>query len=215
MALFNDQKGRWFGNKPNEGTAIFVESDQVQKRKKEAKPKVKSSFADLTPVIDLTGNGFLELPDQKGFMDMVQLESSDIYSLNETDKTKKIYHFATFLQGYNHDFKIIPFDFPVDTSSQQRHILEKMQQAKKPQYRMFLEKKLQELQFIEQRRTNREFYLFLYADDEYTLQSRRMEVEGQLHAVCPVIPLTDDKKINILYKLNNMNSKNRHTHERG
>ena len=215
MALFNDQKGRWFGKKPNEGTAIFVESDQVQKRKKEAKPKVKSSYADLASVIDLTGNGFLELSDEKGYMDIVQLESSDIYALNESDKTKKIYHFATFLQWYNHDFKIIPFDFPVDTSTQQRHILEKMQQTSKPQYRQFLEKKLQELQFIEQRRTNREFFMFLYADDEYTLQSRTTEVEGQLQAVAPVIRLTDDKKINILYKLNNLNSKNRHTHERG
>lgn len=215
MALFNDQKGRWFGKKSNEGTAIFVEGDHVQKQKKETKPKVKSSFADIAPVIDLTGNGFLELSDEKGYMDIVQLTSSDIYSLNESDKTKKIYQFATFLQSYNHDFKIIPFDFPVNTSSQQRHILEKIQQAKKPTYRQGLEQKLQELQFIEQRRTNREFFLFLYADDEFTLQSRTAEVEGQLSAVCPVITLTDEKKINILYKLNNLNSKNRHTYERG
>ena len=100
MALFKEKNGR-LGRSKQEGTAIFVESDQVQKRKKEAKPKVKSSYADLASVIDLTGNGFLELSDEKGYMDIVQLESSDIYALNESDKTKKIYHFATFLQWYN------------------------------------------------------------------------------------------------------------------
>ncbi len=53
--------------------------------------------------------------------------------------------------------------------------------------------------------------MFLYAEDEFTLQSRIHDVESQMSIVSPIIRLSDEKKINILYKLNNFNSKNKST----
>lgn len=211
MAILKGHKGIRLRKGKSKGAAVFVQGEDTSTVRVEKKPKMKSSFVAIAPVIDLTGNGYFELSNGDGFMDVIQLTSTDIYALNEADKQKKIFSFAYFMQWYTHDWKVIPFDFPVDTSKQQRFITQKMQDARKPQYRLFLEKKLEELQFIERERYNREFYMFLYADDEYTLRERVANVTAKISRVAPAVALPDEKKINILYKLHNLNSKNRST----
>lgn len=213
MAVFDEKNKKGLLKKVQpKGNSIFVESEAVRRKEdKEKKISVKSSFAEITPITDITGNGFLELSNDDGFMEIVQVSSTDIYALNNSDKEKKISLFAFFLQWYQHDIKIIPLNFPVDTSKQQQFIQKKLNQTSKRQYQKFLEQKLRELQFIETERTNREFYMFLYAEDEFTLQSRIHDVESQMSTVSPIIRLSDEKKINILYKLNNFNSKNKST----
>lgn len=189
--------------------SIFDEKNlKKMQEKKEVKVKIKSSIADIIPVIDMTANGYFELRNHE-YLEIVQLTSKDIYSLNADDKNHDIYSLAFFLQSYLDDIKLVPLNFPVDTSVQQRFIQRRIEKARNPIYIPFLQKKLQELQFIESNRTNREYYLFLYSDNEYTLSNKVNQVERLLQRTCPVIKLTDDKKINILYKLNNLNSKNK------
>jgi hypothetical protein len=217
MAIFDEsnKKGRLKKIQPK-GNSIFVESNAVRKKEeKEKKVVVKSSFADISPVIDMTGNGFFQLSHDDGYMEILQVSSTDIYALNNEDKEKKINLFAFFLQWYHHDIKIIPLNFPVDTSSQQQFIQKKIDQTSNRKFQLFLEQKLRELQFIETERSNREFYMFLYANDEYTLQSRINDVTAQMNVVSPIIRLSDEKKVNILYKLNNFNSKNKRTQGEG
>jgi|GEM_PF-575029 len=187
---------------------LFDERDiQVQKRKeKKLKNKVKPSFAEISPIVDITANGFFEMSD-KGYMEILQLSSQDIYSLNENEKNRNIYSLAAFFQWYLNDIKIVPLNFPVDTSTQQRYLKRKMERVAKAEYIPFLEERLKELQFIENERTNREYYMFIYADDEYTLLSRIRNVERMLQMALPIIRLEEEKKINILYKLFNLNSK--------
>ncbi|MFS0788843.1 hypothetical protein ABC345_20995 [Shouchella sp. 1P09AA] len=210
MAILKGNKGSFKRKCQPRGSAVFIQDNETSpKRPKDKKPRIKSSFADIAPTIDLTANGYCELSNGDGFMEVIQLTSTDIYALNEADKQKKIFSFAYFIQWYSHDWKVIPFDFPVDTSRQQRFVIQKMQEASKPQYRAFLEKKLEELQFIERERYNREFYMFLYADDEFTLRDRVANVTAKISRVAPAIQLSEEKKINILYKLHNLNSKNR------
>lgn len=213
MAIFDEKnKKGLFKQVQPKGNSIFVESETVRRKEdKGKKVTVKSSFAEIAPVIDMTGSGFFQLSNDDGFMDIVQVSSTDIYALNNSDKEKKISLFAFFLQWYQHDIKIIPLNFPVDTSIQQQFIQKKLSQTSNKKYQYFLEQKLRELQFIEQERSNREFYMFLYADDEFTLQSRIKSVESQMNMVSPIIRLSDEKKMNILYKLNNLNSKNKST----
>ncbi|MCM3169465.1 hypothetical protein [Peribacillus frigoritolerans] len=190
-------------------TSIFDEKNLKKMQKtKEKKIKIKSSIADIIPVIDMTANGYFELRNHE-YMEIIQLTSKDIYSSNADDKNHDIYSFAFFLQSFLDDFKIVPLNFPVDTSVQQRFIQRKIEKAKNPIFIPFLEKKLQELQFIESNRTNREYYLFIYSDNEYTLTNKLNQVERLLQRTTPVIRLSDEKKINILYKLFNLNSKNK------
>lgn len=213
MTIFDEKnkKGR-LRKGQTKGSSIFVESNVEQKREnKEKKIKVKSSFAEIMPVIDMTGNGYFQLSNDDGYMEIVQVSSTDIYALNNEDKEKTINLEAFFYQWYYPDFKIVPLNFPVDTSNQQRFIQKKLDRTPNPQYQMFLEQKLRELTFIETERSNREFYMFIYADDEYTLHSRINDVASQKNMVSPIMRLSEEKKINILYKLSNLNSKNRST----
>lgn len=190
-------------------SSIFDEKNLKRMRaQKEKRIKIKSSVADIIPVIDITANNFFEMVNHE-FLEIIQLTSKDIYSLNNEDKNHDIYSFAFFLQSYLDDFKLVPLNFPVDTSLQQQNIQRKIEKAKNPMFIPYLEKKLQELQFIEGHRTNREYYLFLYSDDEYALSNKLHQVERLLHRTTPIIKLSEEKKINILYKLNNLNSKNK------
>ncbi|PFM75265.1 hypothetical protein COJ46_22205 [Bacillus sp. AFS077874] len=187
--------------------AIFDESQIMMKKKqKEDKPIIKKSIADIIPVIDLTANGFIELRNGE-FMEILQLTTKDVYSLNEEDKNLNIYSFAFFLQSYLEDMKIVPLNFPVDTTIQQQHIQRKLERTDNQLYVPFLKKKLEELRFIEKNRTNREYYLFLYSESEFTLKNKAIQVERLLQRTTPISLLSEEKKIAILYKLNNLNSK--------
>ncbi|SFD59941.1 hypothetical protein [Bacillus sp. UNCCL81] len=187
--------------------AIFDESQIMMKKKQnEDKPIIKKSIADIIPVIDLTGNGFIELRNGE-FMEILQLTTKDVYSLNEEDKNLNIYSFAFFLQSYLEDMKIVPLNFPVDTTIQQQHIQRKLERTDNQLYVPFLKKKLEELRFIEKNRTNREYYLFLYSESEFTLKNKAIQVERLLQRTTPISLLSEEKKIAILYKLNNLNSK--------
>lgn len=192
-------------------SAVFSEKSIGKKRKdKERKISVKSSFTDVCPIVDITQNGYFQLSDEEGYFDIIQLTSTDIYSLNDADKDKNIYTLAYFLQWYLNDIKIVPLNFPVDTSSQQAQTIKYMEKtlADDTKKLSILQDKLNELKFIESEKTNREYYMFVYADDEYTLRSRVGHVDRLLQQVLPIIKLTDEKKVNILYKLFNLNSKN-------
>ncbi|MFB7141703.1 hypothetical protein ACFCYN_18790 [Gottfriedia sp. NPDC056225] len=195
-------------NNPETSTpAIFDESQIMMKKKqKEDKPIIKKSIADIIPVIDLTANGFIELRNGE-FMEILQLTTKDVYSLNEVDKNLNIYSFAYFLQSYLEDMKIVPLNFPVDTTIQQQHIQRKLERTDNQLYVPFLKKKLEELRFIEKNRTNREYYLFLYSESEFTLKNKAIQVERLLQRTTPISHLSEEKKIAILYKLNNLNSK--------
>ncbi|WP_098119155.1 hypothetical protein [Bacillus sp. AFS002410] len=187
--------------------AIFDESQIIMKKEqKEDKPIIKKSIADIIPVIDLTANGFIELRNGE-FMEILQLTTKDVYSLNEEDKNLNIYSFAFFLQSYLEDMKIVPLNFPVDTTIQQQHIQRKLERTDNQLYVPFLKKKLEELRFIEKNRTNREYYLFLYSESEFTLKNKAIQVERLLQRTTPISLLSEEKKIAILYKLNNLNSK--------
>lgn len=187
--------------------AIFDESQIMMKKKqKEDKPIIKKSIADIIPVIDLSASGFIELRNGE-FMEILQLSTKDVYSLNEEDKNLNIYSFAFFLQSYLEDMKIVPLNFPVDTTIQQQHIQRKLERTDNQLYVPFLKKKLEELRFIEKNRTNREYYLFLYSESEFTLKNKAIQVERLLQRTTPISLLSEEKKIAILYKLNNLNSK--------
>ncbi|MEK4306886.1 hypothetical protein [Oceanobacillus sp. FSL K6-0251] len=210
MAIFEEKSKKNGSFIPEKQTPIFDEkSMHKEKVKKEKKVRVKPSFADMSPYVDITANGYIELRDEDGYFEIVQLTSKDIYSQNSDDREKDIFLLAYFFQWYLYDIKIIPLNFPVDTSSQQRHLLKKLEKETREAYRYFLQQKLDELIFIETERTNREYYMLVYADDEFTLQTRLNHVYRLLQPVLPVVHLNDQKKINIVYKINNLNSKNK------
>jgi len=151
------------------GFAILDENNVIsEKQEKQKKTAVKSSFAEICPIIDITNNDFFEMRSGE-YLEIVQIESKDIYSLNETDLQNDINTLAIFYATYIDDLKIVPLDVPLSLERQKAYIAQRMRNNKNPAYETFLKARMKELENLEKYRTNREYFLFLYSDDEKKL----------------------------------------------
>lgn len=206
MALINEKKHREKGKFNNENAVMDERNIMSVQERKEKREKVISSFADIVPIIDIADFDFFEMRDGD-FMEIVQVTSKDIYSLNETDKDNDIFSLAYLFQAYIPDVKIIPLHTPVNLELQKNNVIRNIRRCKEPAYIPFLEKKLAELEFIEENRTNKEYFFFLYGDSVRNLQERKSQMKKLLGRSNPVIELDLTKKINVLYQLSNLNSK--------
>lgn len=175
--------------------------------RKKRRERVKASIADIIPIRDMTEEGSFELQDNQGYMDVMQLQSKDIYSPSTQETEFDIMMMAKFFQSYAHDIKIMSMNFPVNMKKQLDAINYKIAQNKDPLYEQFLLKKREELQFLETHRTNREFYLYIYAASLKQLSEYRQNCRRYLSRVAPLIELSDEKKLDLIYKLHNQNSK--------
>lgn len=207
MTLMNESKIK--KQRPASSPAILNEKNRVTaKDRKNKREKVLSWFADLSPVIDMAEYDFFELRSGR-FMEIVQVTSKDIYSLNEMDKDTDIFLLTYLFQAYGGDLKLVPLYTPVNLEVQKNQIIQNIRRAKDPTYVPFLEKKLAELEFIEKNRLNKEYFFFLYGDSVKELREYRSLFKKLLARTNPMIELGIEKKMNVLHQLANMNSKPR------
>lgn len=188
-------------------SAVLDETNLKTEREfKEKKPVVKSSFGDIVPVIDVTNNDFFEMRSGE-YMEIIQITSKDIYSLNASDRNNDISNLANFMLVYTDDIKIVPLNVPMNLEIQKRLIHKKIKQNKNPAYQFFLESRLAEFQNLEKHRTNREYFIFIYADDEKKLLEKIYQIKNLLARSNPLVDLSLEKKLNILFQLFNPNTK--------
>ncbi|MCZ2260750.1 hypothetical protein [Sporosarcina sp. G11-34] len=206
MVLFDEKKvNKKVGKEKSQ--AVLDERNLITQRKMDQKKvKVLPSFADITPIIDISNNDFFEMRNGE-YLEILQITSKDIYSLNESDKDNDIFSLTYFFQAYLGSVKIVPLNTPVNLELQKNNVIRRIRRNKVPAYLPFLEKKLSELEFLEKHRTDREFFIFVYAEDEKTLLERKTHVRKLLAQSNPVIELPVTKKVNVLYQLFNPNSK--------
>lgn len=176
---------------------------QEKKDFKKAKNSIYKYILEVLPILDFDEKGRIITKD--GYMDIYQIHTTDIYSFNEYEANLHIFTLIAFLRNYTNDFKLIGMNFPVDTSIQQEYVKRKINESKNETHKVFLKKKLEELAFLEQYRTNREYYLMIFLDNE---KKHLMEniIKNQTKIFC-IKPIDIDKKVKILFKLNNLNSK--------
>lgn len=193
--------------KKEKSTAILDEKNVISERKvKEKKAKVKSSFADISPIVDITNNDFFEMRSGE-YLEIVQIETKDIYSLNSSDLNDDVNNLANFYTAFTSDIKIVPLNVPLNLEEQKDHIYRQIKKCKNAVYKALLEDRLKELQVLEQGRTNREYFIFLYADEEKKLLEKLHQAKMLLSRSNAPIELTAEKKINILNQIFNPNTK--------
>ena len=178
--------------------------EEKKSLKKEYK-KVNKNIEEILPFIDIEEDNTFKT--KNGYIDIFQIETKDLNSLNEDESNRHMFEFSNFLRNYVDDMKIISMTFPVNTQIQQQHILRKIESTRNVVYREFLYKRLNELIAIEEKRKNREFYLMLFYDDENTKREREMQLLRLVSSSIKISALDLDKKLRIIFKLNNQNSK--------
>ena len=181
-----------------------LKKKELKEIRKENK-KVLLTTKELLPFKDADDDD--SIITKIGYIDIFQIDSKDIYSLNEIERKMHIYSFVSFLRGYVYDFKLITMKFPVNTLKQQRFLEKKLKECDNEIYANFLKEKLEQLIFLEENRQNKEFYIMIFIKDT----DNKEEVKGLLlrnqNMAIQLKPLDVEKKLKILFKLNNPNTK--------
>lgn len=192
------------------------ENDVKQKRKnrkekkvevksvKEKKPKVLRQSYTLLPFLK-TEDGLIHT--RNGYMEILQIETTDLYSKNNEELKQLLYQRSGFLRSFNDSFKEVIMNFPVDASVQRQYWIRKMEKTDDPIRLKFIQRKLFEFDFLEKERTNREFFIFLYAETKERLNSAIDQVKRSKQNSFPVQVIDFDKKQDVLFLLNNQNTK--------
>ncbi|USL27934.1 hypothetical protein [Priestia megaterium] len=187
--------------------SLLQPSKAEKEKRKEKLPEVKKSVADIIPIIDQTDSGLFQLKNDEGFFGIWQLQSTDINAMHDQEAGRNIYTLAKTYQGDKDPFKIISLNLPVSTQKQQQYLEKKIREANNELSLRFLQKKLKELQYLEWGRTNREYFLFLYGPTELAVKERKDQFMRDIQLAIPLLPVSDEKQINLLYKLYNQNAK--------
>ncbi len=113
---------------------------------------------------------------------------------------------AKFFKIFGDDCKLISLNFPTDTLPQQGYITHKLRQTQNVVFKRHLEQKLAELIYIEQHRTNREYYLFLFFESIEKRRDGLITIQTSLGSGGLIGTLTPEKKKDILFKTCNMST---------
>lgn len=188
-----------------------IKKEEKKQKKLELKEIRKANKDVLASTKDLLG--FVDVDDddsiimKNGYLDIFQIDSKDIYSLTDVETTLNIYNFIAFLRSYSFDIKLITMNFPVNTLKQQEFIKKKIKECDNKKYYYELIEELEQLVYLESTRQNREFYIMIFIKDTEEKESIKRTLFRSQNIAVQLIPLTVEKKLKILFKLNNPNTK--------
>lgn len=188
-----------------------IKKEEKKQKRLELKEIRKANKDVLASTKDLLG--FVDVDDddsiimKNGYLDIFQIDSKDIYSLTDVETTLNIYNFIAFLRSYPFDIKLITMNFPVNTLKQQEFIKKKIKECDNKKYYYELIEELEQLVYLESTRQNREFYIMIFIKDTEEKESIKRTLFRSQNIAVQLIPLTVEKKLKILFKLNNPNTK--------
>ena len=188
-----------------------IKKEEKKQKKLELKEIRKANKDVLASTKELLG--FVDVDDddsiimKNGYLDIFQIDSKDIYSLTDVETTMNIYNFIAFLRSYPFDIKLITMNFPVNTLKQQEFIKKKIKECDNEKYYYELIEELEQLVYSESTRQNREFYIMIFIKDTEEKESIKRTLFRSQNIAVQLIPLTVEKKLKILFKLNNPNTK--------
>lgn len=190
--------------KKNKEKLEMKEKKEKERKLKLENRKVERKFIEFSQLLDIDDNNNILL--KEGLLDIFRLNSIDISGMNEYESHGSILSFTSLLKKYHENMKVVAMNFPTDTSVQKRYLQRKMKSADTESKFISLQKSYRQLLGIEQYRSDRQYYLFIFADNEKEMNNRRTEIISAGRKM-GIERVDIEKKIKILYKLNNMNSK--------
>ncbi|MBY0756295.1 hypothetical protein K5V21_12640 [Clostridium sardiniense] len=180
------------------------ERKELRKEKKNL-PKIEKSVQDKMEIRDVTDDDFMKT--KNGFLNIYQIKGKDVDGGSDLEQETIIKNFMRFLRIYVYDLKLIMMNFPINTSEQQEYILNKIKNTENELYKKLLYEKLEELVELEKEKTNIEYYIMNFIDkNEHSSEKLRTLMRSR-NRDCNLMPMTLEKKLRILYKLNNLNTK--------
>lgn len=124
--------------------------------------------------------------DDGSYMDLLQIQSKDLINSSEDEVEYDCLKFAKLYRLYAEPVKIACINFPCDYSKQKRFLEYKIKSTKNTIFKEQLQKKLDELVWLEKHNTTREYYYMIFSETEEGLEktfvpcSASWEEEGEV-----------------------------------
>lgn len=184
-----------------EKKAKYQEQKELKRERKNTLPSTRR----VLPFIDIDEDDIFIT--KQGYLDIYQINTRDTINLSESERKVYVYSFIAFLRNFVEDFKIIIMNFPVNTVRQQEYIEGRIADCTNEIYINYLKEELDKLKFMENHRNNKEYFLMVFMKNEADREAMMKKIELVQNIAVPLRQLDLEKKIKILFKLNNMNTK--------
>ncbi|WP_283606923.1 hypothetical protein [Faecalispora anaeroviscerum] len=173
--------------------------------KKPAKPKsikIKRMLLDVFPIRDSQYDYFLS--ENYQIIDIFQIRGKSYYNASVAEIEAMVDRLAYFFRRYKNDLKLIGMNYPTNTQNQQAFLTYKLQQPELQKYEAMLNEKIAILQYLEKNTTDREAFIMIFAKNEnHYNELCDLLARSELY----VDQISQEKKENIIFQLNNMNKK--------
>ena len=142
------------------------------------------------------------------YMDLIEIKSQDLQNLSDDEVYFNMAKFSRCFRRYDADIKIIALNFPSDMSKQKAFYSKKRENTKNARYKRWIDRKLEQFEWLELNQTTRQYYFKIFAENEekiVLLRNRLMDDLG-LGRDGLLLEIDTEKKNEILNKCNKKNS---------
>lgn len=140
--------------------------------------------------------------------DIIKICSKDLVNSSDDEIDYDQYRYTKLYKIYSEDLKIICMNFPCNTQKQQSYLKKKIEKTNNAKMKHWLQRWLDELEWLEKNRTTREYYYMIFSQNLEEHLSNKNNIFSALQSgrngLCETI--SEEEKIQILYKLNNKSS---------
>lgn len=140
--------------------------------------------------------------------DIIKICSKDLVNSSDDEIDYDQYRYTKLYKIYSEDLKIICMNFPCNTQKQQSYLKKKIEKTNNAKMKHWLQRRLDELEWLEKNRTTREYYYMIFSKNLEEHLSNKNNIFSALQSgrngLCETI--SEEEKIQILYKLNNKSS---------
>ncbi len=126
---------------------------------------MKSKNLKDIEIKELNPNGYFVLQDGE-LLELLKIRAIDLNSLSTEENEYIVLKWAKIHKLNAPDIKVVCMNFPCDTTRQQIFLERKMQNTKNEIHRETLSTYLEELRWLQQNDTTRNFYLMTFASSD-------------------------------------------------
>lgn len=139
-----------------------------------------------------------------GFMNILQIISKDIVNASEDEIVYDIAKLTKYNKLEYEDYKILSLNFPCNTMAQQDYIKGKIKKTANRQFEKFLNNSLYELEWVQDKKSKREFYLQIFSESGDGIRKMEADMKAALQTNDRMIEdMSREKKETILFRLSN------------
>ena len=186
-----------------------IQNESKSKKKntfknKKIKERKGENVSEILPFKRLNHRGAgLEFTDGT-YIDILRIRCKDLNASDEDVIMGDIYKWQKFYKTYSNEIKLVGINFPCNTKSQQMYFRDKIKRTKNREQLDILTEKLLRLERLEKEETDREYYIFYYADDINALYESRSNILSTLSDL--VEDISASKKVQLFEKIFNPNT---------